>query len=56
MHSSGASRREDERTSGFFVIASAAKQSMAATKRKMDCFAALAMTVSKLRMIRLFEI
>jgi hypothetical protein len=27
------------------VIASAAKQSMAATKRKMDCFAALAMTV-----------
>ena len=28
----------------FSVIASAAKQSMVATKRKMDCFAPLAMT------------
>src|SRR5712691_3781473 len=37
------------------VIASAAKQSMAAAKRKMDCFAALAMTVNKLRVIWLFE-
>jgi hypothetical protein len=29
------------------VIASAAKQSMVATERKMDCFAALAMTANR---------
>jgi len=44
MHDSGAARREIVKLH-LDVIASAAKQSMAATKRKMDCFAALAMTV-----------
>jgi hypothetical protein len=43
INGSGASRREDERASGFFVIASEAKQSIFAAA--MDCFAALAMTV-----------
>jgi hypothetical protein len=31
----------------FFVIASAAKQSIARRKERMDCFAALAMTAAK---------
>jgi hypothetical protein len=44
MHNSGASRRGVANVY-MDVIASGAKQSMAATERKMDCFAALAMTV-----------
>jgi len=37
-------RRGRERTSGFFVIASAAKQSILSLRGQMDCFASLAMT------------
>jgi len=44
-NASGASRREGEVVSGFFVIASEAKQSISPRKERMDCFAALAMTV-----------
>jgi hypothetical protein len=44
MHDPGASRRGVANVC-LDVIASAAKQSMVATRRKMDCFAALAMTV-----------
>jgi hypothetical protein len=45
-----ASRGRSRIRNSINVIASAAKQSMPAAKRKMDCFAALAMTM------RLFEI
>jgi hypothetical protein len=37
-------RRGRERASGFFVIASEAKQSILSLCGEMDCFAALAMT------------
>jgi hypothetical protein len=49
INGSGALRGEGEVVCGFFVIASAAKQSISPLKERMDCFAALAMTVSKLR-------
>jgi len=39
----------------FHVIASEAKQSILSLRRTMDCFASLAMTVSKLLAIWLFE-
>ncbi|HTE92622.1 MAG TPA: hypothetical protein VK678_03850, partial [Bradyrhizobium sp.] len=38
-------RGGDEVVCGFFVIASAAKQSILPLRGKMDCFASLAMTV-----------
>jgi hypothetical protein len=53
MHNSGASRGEGERASGFFVVASEAKQSIFCCA--MDCFAALAMTVSEPLVSWLFE-
>ena len=44
MQASGATRRENAKLSNANVIASAAKQSTAPRKERMDCFAALAMT------------
>jgi hypothetical protein len=44
INDSGASRREGEVVRGFFVIASAAKQSILSLRGAMDCFASLAMT------------
>ena len=45
FNGSGAWRGEVEVVCGFFVIASAAKQSILSLRSKMDCFAALAMMV-----------
>jgi len=54
MHDSGASRRGVANVwVEFNVIASAAKQSISPRKERMDCFAALAMTVSNQRRPRL---
>ena len=39
INASGASRREGEVVCGFFVIASAAKQSILSLRGEMDCFA-----------------
>jgi len=44
INGSGALRREGEVVCGFFVIASAAKQSILSLRGEMDCFASLAMT------------
>jgi hypothetical protein len=54
MHDSGVSRREIAK-SRLDVIASAAKQSILSLCGETDCFAALAMTVSKSVACRLFE-
>jgi hypothetical protein len=45
INGSGASRREGAVVSGYFVIASEAKQSILSLRGEMDCFAPLAMTV-----------
>jgi len=62
MHSSGALRREREAVCGLAVIAldviarsEATKQSTLLFSLLMDCFASLAMTVSTLLVIWLFE-
>src|SRR5713101_1008022 len=62
MHSSGALRREREAVCGLAVIAldviarsGATKQSTLLFSLLMDCFASLAMTVSTLLVIWLFE-